>query len=91
MRADAQMAPHQPPVGVGNEGEQRMDIGISQPGALLSAGTVDKRIGRAQVQRARPDSPDLVEPQIVAFKPRLAFARVAPFDRTDRFDSCAPT
>src|SRR5262249_31630803 len=83
MRANPEMAPHQPPVRAGYKGQQRMDIGISQPRALLATGTIQKCIGRAKVQRTRSDAPDLGQPDIITIESRVIAARIAPLDRSD--------
>src|SRR5271170_1173897 len=86
MRADSQVATHQPPIGVGHVGQQRVDVRIAEPRALLAAGTVDESVGRAEFQRPRANPPDLVERRIVALEICFVAARIAPLDCARRFN-----
>ena len=80
------MAAHEAPIGVGGVSQQRVDVGVAEPCALLAAGTVDEGVGRAELQCAGADAPDFVERRIVALEVRLVAARIAPLDCARRFD-----
>ena len=74
------------PVGIGHVREQRVDVGIAEPCALLAAGAVDESVGRAELEGARADAPDFVEGGVVAFEVCFVAAWVAALDCAGGFE-----
>src|ERR1700683_5735760 len=75
------MAPHQSPIGVRHISQQRVNVGVAQPRALLAPRTIDESVGRAELKGACADLPNQIESLVGARKRRVAGARVSPLGR----------